>query len=217
MLKHNQALGSRGTPKGLRGTGVHQHDRRTHVRQTALLRVAVLHAAGTRDLCVVKNISPDGLSARAYRTLAVGDHVQVEFKSGELLGGSVVWGRECDIGIVFPEPIDVEAVLAGTWVTEPKSRRNLPRIAIDCGGRLKTHLGTFDVTLQDISQSGARVEAEAPGIDRGEVLLNLPGLPPIAGVIRWLRGTQVGISFNECIAFERLARWIEARRVRSFA
>lgn len=216
MLKQNRALGSRRTPEGLRAAGAHQHDRRTHVRQTALLRVAVLHAAGTRDLCVVKNISPDGLSARVYRKLAVKEQVQVEFKSGELLGGSVVWGRDCDIGIVFPEPVDVGAVLAGSWVTEPKSRRNLPRIAIGCRGRLKMHLRTFDVTLQDISQSGARLEAEAPEIDGGEVLLNLPGLPPIAGVTRWVRGTQVGVSFNECIAFERLARWIEARRGGSF-
>jgi hypothetical protein len=68
------------------------------------------------------------------------------------------------------------------------------------------------VRLQDISQAGARLEIEEPKVSGGEVTLSLPDLPPVAGVIRWAGGTQLGVSFNECIAFERLARWIEARR-----
>jgi hypothetical protein len=172
----------------------------------------VLHAASSRELCVVRNISPSGLSARAYRRLAKGEQVQIEFKSGEMLSGSVVWERDWDVGIAFPQPIDVEAVLASRWITETAKRRNLPRIAIECDGRLRTGLQSFDVRLQDISQAGARLEMPEPKVTAGEVTLSLPDLPPVAGVIRWADGAELGISFNECIAFDRLARWIQARR-----
>ena len=60
-------------------------ERRRHERQLALLRVALLHAGGSSDICVVKNISPTGLSARAYRPHATGEQVEIEFRSGELL------------------------------------------------------------------------------------------------------------------------------------
>jgi hypothetical protein len=78
-----------------------QASRRRQVRQLALLRVALLHSGGVSDICVVRNVSPNGLSARLYRKLSPGDDVEIEFRSGELLAGSVVWEEESDVGIVF--------------------------------------------------------------------------------------------------------------------
>ena len=69
-------------------------ERRRQVRQLALLRVALLHSGGVSDICVVRNVSPNGLSARVYRKFRAGDAVEIEFRSGELLGGSVVWEEE---------------------------------------------------------------------------------------------------------------------------
>jgi PilZ domain-containing protein len=212
MLLHSRSIAADDTPEAPQARRA-RLERRRQARHVALLRVAVLHAAGVRDLCVVKNISSSGLSARAYRKLACDEPVQIEFKSGEMLSGSVVWERDWDVGIVFPKAIDVEAVLASRWVTEPGRRRNLPRIELECEGQLSTGLGSFDVALQDISQGGARVEIQTPRFELGEVVsLSLPDLPPVRGVVRWVGGCGVGISFNECIAFETLARWVHARR-----
>lgn len=187
-------------------------ERRREKRHVALLRVALLHAQGTKDLCVVKNVSSTGLSIRAYRKFVGGEHVEVEFRSGELLNGSVVWQQDWDAGIVFPKPIDVDLVLASRWVTESGRRRNLPRIEVSCPGRLKSGLRFHEVALQDISQGGARVKFETPSVDAGNVVLHLPDLTPLAGVARWVGGAFVGISFNECIPFELLARWIHVHR-----
>jgi hypothetical protein len=52
----------------------------------------------------------------------------------------------------------------------------------------------------------------AHAVSLGKVELSLPDLPPIAGVVRWISGPNLGVSFNECLAFETLARWIQARR-----
>jgi hypothetical protein len=178
----------------------------------ALLRVALLHAGGVSDICVVKNVSANGLSARVYRRLEPGEQVEVEFRSGELLAGSVVWERECEVGIIFPERIDVTAVLASRSVVEASKRRALPRISVQCQGQLSTGLRSIDIVLQDISQGGASLETETQMADLSSVRLSLPDLPPVAGVVRWTSGTKVGVSFNECIAFEQLAQWIQARR-----
>jgi hypothetical protein len=186
-------------------------ERRRQIRQLALLRVALLHAGGVSDICVVRNVSPNGLSARVYRKLSAGDQVEIEFRSGELLAGSVVWEQQCDIGIVFPRPIDVALVLASRRSTEPR-RRALPRITVDCVGQLSNGLQSMDVMLRDISQGGASLESPVEAPDFANVHLSLPDLPPIAAVVRWTSGPNLGLSFNECLAFETLARWIQARR-----
>ena len=187
-------------------------ERRRQVRQLALLRVALLHADGASDICVVRNVSPNGLSARVYRKLSAGDQVQIEFRSGELLAGAVVWEEEYDIGIVFPRPIDVAQVLASRWSAQATKRRALPRIIVDCAGQLSNGLRSIEIRLRDISQGGANLVSEAPLTGLGKVRLSLPDLPPVAGVVRWTSGTNLGVSFNECLAFEMLARWIQARR-----
>jgi hypothetical protein len=69
-------------------------------------------------------------------------------------------------------------------------------------------LRSVDVVLRDISQGGASLESEARAAGLGKVQLSLPDLPPIAGVVRWISGPSLGVSFNECLAFETLARWI---------
>src|SRR3990170_6108830 len=195
---------------------LHEHrgrrEQRGHKRHVALLRVALLHARGSKELCVVRNISPGGLSARVYRKLAGGEHVEVEFRSGERLGGNVVWERDWEVGITFPDLIDVDAVLASRWVTESGRGRSLPRIQIDCRGQLKMGARSYGVVLQDISQGGAKVQTQTPIMDGGGLVLSLPDLPPVAGVVRWVGGAEVGISFNECIPFDQLARWIQKHR-----
>jgi PilZ domain-containing protein len=65
--------------------------------------------------------------------------------------------------------------------------------------------------LRDISQGGASLETRAHAGGLGNVQLSLPDLLPIAGVVRWISGPNLGVSFNECLAFETLARWIQAR------
>jgi hypothetical protein len=212
MLDHDRVTSPAGPGLGSQHGRKAQLDRRGHKRQRALLRVALLHTEGTKDLCVVKNISASGLSARVYRRLAGNSHVRVEFRSGELLSGSIVWERDWDVGIVFPKPIDVDSVLASRWITEEGRRRTLPRIDLACRGQLTAGSRSLNVMLQDISQGGARVQTEAPVTDLRNIVLSLADLPPIPGVVRWMGGTEVGISFNECVAFEQLARWIQMQR-----
>jgi hypothetical protein len=187
-------------------------ERRRQPRQMALLRVALLHGQGANDICLVKNLSANGLSARAYRKLAVDEPIEIEFRSGELFAGSVIWERNWEFGLAFPQPIDVATILGSRWVTENSKRRALPRIAVDCDGQLSDGFRTIKITLRDISQGGASVQASASMTLMSNVVLTLPNLPLLTGVVRWNLENALGIAFNECVAFERLAQWIHARR-----
>lgn len=187
-------------------------ERRRQPRQVALLRVALLHAQGANDICLVKNLSANGLSAQVYRRLTIDEPVEIEFRSGELLAGSVVWEHDWEVGLAFPQPIDVAEVLASRWVTENGRRRAVPRIPVDCRGQLSDGLRSLQIVLRDISQCGASVQTKVPLSLMSNVVMILPDLPPLAGVVRWTGKDTIGISFNECLAFERLARWIHERR-----
>jgi hypothetical protein len=123
--------------------------------------VALLYSEGVSDTCVVPNVSPNGLPARVYRKLRAGDQVEIEFRSGELLAGSVVWEEEYDIGVVFPRPIDIAQLLASRWSTQTEKRRALPRITVDCARQLSNGLRSVDVMLRDVSQCGASLESQA--------------------------------------------------------
>lgn len=187
-------------------------DRRNHVRHVTMLRVAILYTEGGKDLCVVKNISAGGLSARVYRTFQVGERVDVELRFDERIEGTVQWVRDFEIGIAFPEEIDVAAVLTSRWVTEDGRRQRLPRIELECRCRFRVGSRFYLASLVDISQGGAKLQTHRPIQGSGDAILTLPELGSLESAIRWSHGNRVGISFNERLPFELLVRWIEDRR-----
>jgi hypothetical protein len=199
-------------PKAIEESRVVDGDRRSHDRHVTILRVALLHTARSKELCVVRNISAGGLSARVYRTFAVGELVQVELKCDERIEGTVQWVRDCDIGIAFVREIEVEAVLTSRWVTEDGRRQRLPRIDLDCRCRLRVGSRFYLGTLRDISQGGAKVHVQRPFQGSGDAVLTLPELGFLESSVRWSHRTIVGLSFNERLPFTVLAHWLQKHR-----
>jgi hypothetical protein len=186
-------------------------DRRSHSRHLTLFRVALLHFEGREILCVVREISAGGLSARSYQALFVGDRVQAELRAGELIEGSVIWVRGWDVGIAFVAPVDVDEVLKSRWVKEDGRRQRLPRVHLECRARLRiaSRCG-IPVKVEDLSQRGAKIRLEKPVSEMGDATLTLPDLPPIAVVIRWRNDDLMGLSFIDSLSFDRLALWLQA-------
>ncbi len=187
-------------------------DRRSHERHLTILRVALLHTAEAKELCVVRNISAGGLSARVYRRFELDEAVEVEFRSEERLRGSVKWVRGFEIGIAFAESIEVETVLASRWASEDGRRQRLPRIELQCRCQLRIGSRFYLATLQDISQGGAKVLLGRPLQGTADAILTLPNLGWLEGSVRWSHGATVGLAFNERLPFELLVRWIQERR-----
>lgn len=63
-----------------------------------------------------------------------------------------------------------------------------------------------EVRIADISQGGAKVEADFLRLG-DQVVIAIYGLGTCRGVICWADGGRAGISFNAPIAFNQLASW----------
>src|SRR5258708_39388346 len=112
MSKHDRiARVTAALPAPRRDDKRHQ-ERRAQPRQLALLRVALLRANGVRDLCVVKNISPSGLSARIYYKITGGGDVADAIPSPNLPPASAVLARGWEKARRFPSAINIKSFFA---------------------------------------------------------------------------------------------------------
>lgn len=187
-------------------------NRRSYTRYVMVLRDGFLHAGGQRVPCVVRNISSGGLLARIYRPVELGESLRIELAGGRLLDGTVLWTRNWEVGVAFSRPIDVEAVLAEQWVTETGGdRRTSHRVAVECPATLQVRRRFYYGKLCDLSPTGARVRTRGTVKKIGEATLSLPGLPPLPADIRWVNGSDCGLSFLEHVPAEALAVWLEER------
>lgn len=187
-------------------------ERRREQRQVTVRRVGLVHTDEGEELCLVRNISADGLMARVYRQFRPGEKVGLELKSDSLLAGTIAWANHYEIGVEFDAPIDVADVLAARWAGEAQQRPRLPRLELDCPAILRQGAKSQRARVCDISLRGAKIRAPAPVAPSAQIVLTLPDLPCIHGVVRWAHGGEAGLLFNECLPFEVLARWAEDHR-----
>jgi len=182
-------------------------------RTVTTLLVGKLTCRGTVEhLCRVRNISMGGMMLETHYTLGYGNWVSVELRSGDRLQGSVVWSSEGRAGVEFPQPIDVDYILAQAKAgldrfCGPAPRA--PRFDVECEARISVFGRHIDVTLENISQSGARIVLLRPPREDTEIILSVPGLPSRRCTTRWSRENKAGLIFLEPISYNDLAPWLE--------
>ena len=188
-------------------------NRRAHPRHVLVRRSGIIHVTdGSRQPCVIVNISAGGLLARTYRPTVPGERVRIELVPGETIGGSVLWAQDWSLGIAFDELIDVEALLAREWVAEAvQDRRRAPRFKADCPASLRVNARFHYGRICDISGGGARFRGKKALRKTGPALLTHPDLPPLRAAIAWVRDEDCGLVFDEEIPQEAVSRWLESR------
>ena len=187
-------------------------ERRSDARNLSILKAAILRTALGEELCLVRNISRGGLMAHIFSDLEVGDSVKIEFRSAKVVRGRVVWRRPELMGVRFSQFIDMAEVL-----TDPKPRAGhvarAPRVAVNVPARLRSGARYQAAAIGNISQAGARIYLSEPDRVGDEVVLSVPGLPVLAGSVRWRADSCAGIAFNELLAFEDVGRWISSHNI----
>jgi hypothetical protein len=180
-------------------------DRRSEERYLSLLRVGAMTVGGTRELCLIRNISGGGMMIRAYSPIAVGTRLSIELKQGDPVSGIVQWIENGLTGVTFDSPIDVLALLASG--TGPRPR--LPRIEVDCTAWVRQDGDVLRTRAVNISQGGIRVETAARLSAGADVVVTLPGLTPAPGVVKWSDGRAFGIGFNRALVLSELVSWLQ--------
>ena len=186
-------------------------ERRDSDRQLTLFRVGSLMIGERRELCLIKNISGGGMMIRAYCAIQPGARVSVELKCGEPVEGTARWVEGDTVGIAFDEPVDVVELLA-TSMEGPRPR--MPRIAVDCIAWIREGADTHRVFARDVSQGGLKVSTDRTLGIGGEVMITLPGLAPIAGIVRWRESGCYGLTFNKVLPLPLLVGWLNEQRER---
>lgn len=195
------------------GEAVADPDRRQESRQATLHLVAKLHTPKGETLCLVRNISPGGLTAHVYSTLDIGSAVVFEFASGALIGASVVWQRDSVAGAQFVDRVDIATVFGLRDLSPPSPGPRAPRIALDLPATIRVGARHRAVTLNNISQGGAKIhstELLEPGL---KLTLLVNGLAPLTGRVRWNRDGFAGVAFYTPVPFDLLAQWIPMAQI----
>jgi len=184
-------------------------NRREGERILTLYRVGSIIIGGTRELCLIKNISAGGMMIRAYCEVSCDTPVSVELKSGHPIEGAVSWVRDESVGITFDSPVDVIELLSAS-MEGPRPR--MPRIEVDCFATVRDGADVRRVHVRDISQGGLKAESSAIMASGTDVIVSLPGLEPQPGVVRWNHGGFTGITLNQLLPLPILVGWLEQQR-----
>jgi hypothetical protein len=186
-------------------------ERRSSDRIISIYKSATIWVNGCQGLCLIKNISSGGLMGKVHETLPVSATIAIEIRSGVLTYGTIVWTNDLMVGVQFAEPIDVMDILHASSERGDRSPR-MPRLNIPAPARLLVDGISRKVRVVDVSQGGAKIEADflRPG---DPVVISIEGLDACGGAICWVDDGRAGVSFNSPIAFEQLACWALQRQL----
>ncbi len=186
-------------------------ERRDADRTLTLFRVGSLIIEERRELCLIKNVSAGGMLIRAYCAVPAGTRVSIELKCGEAVDGTARWIKDDTVGVEFEELIDVVELLA-TSMEGPRPR--MPRIEVDCAAWIREGAEAHRVDALDVSQGGVKIASDQSFIVDGHVVVTLPGLPPVAGTVRWNNSGCFGVTFNKVLPLPMLVGWLHEQRER---
>jgi len=184
------------------------HERRRSIRHTAVMQIAkISFGLGREELCLVRDISPEGLKAEIYVPAESGEHVEIEVRTGHKLSGHIAWAKADQIGVAFDEPMPMAAMLAHCSFDERVATLRPPRLNVAMNGLLK--LGTEEkaVRIGNVSQAGVQIRADDPLHPGAPCAIALPGLHPRAATIRWWRGDQAGLLLSDPFDYTEFAEW----------
>lgn len=171
-------------------------------RFTVLIRAAKLVSEAGEFLCVIRDVSQTGLSARIFHPLPDCGPLLIELQNGDRYEAQAVWQEADRAGFRFLRPVDVARLVQ---VPSRFARRAI-RLNLAAPAQMLAGSEATSVIIHDISQQGAKIEvAQQFSIDQ-RVTLSSEGLPEIPAKVRWRREGQCGLIFEETFQFGELAR-----------
>lgn len=181
-------------------------DMRAAKRVTLMLRVAKIVGENFELPCIIRDVSSKGVRLRLFQQLAAETRLALELGNGEVFFIEKVWDRGDEAGFRFSADIDVEAFIAEA---SPYPRRQI---------RLRTHIpalaasrgAVHAVTLRDLSQNGAGIEASVPLDFDQRLRIDAAGLPTIEARVRWCSHPEYGVVFERTFRLDHFAEMIAA-------
>jgi len=183
-------------------------ERRRSIRHTTVMQVAKIRlGSGREELCLLRDISPEGLKAELYVPVEAGGHIEIELRTGHVMGGCIAWAEAGLIGVSFDEPMPMAAMMAHCSFDDRMGKLRPPRINVDMRGLLKFGIEERGVRIGNISQAGVQIDIDQPLQAGAPCAIGMPGLPLRSATIRWWRDDQAGLLLAEPLDYPEFAEW----------
>ena len=176
-------------------------EQRIAPRFTLLIRTAKLICSSGEYLCIVRDASSSGVSVRTFHPLPQTQYT-LELPNGDQHAIERVWEEEGSAGFRFPVPVDIDRLLNN----KGRFAKRAVRLKLQLPALISCHGRTAGVVIHNISQQGAQVESPLYlAIDQA-LRLEADNLPVIQARVRWRRGSDYGLVFDDTFQFAELAR-----------
>ena len=183
-------------------------DRRRSVRHAVVNQVAKIRlASGREELCLLRDISAEGLKAEVYVALERGASIDIELRTAHTVSGKVVWVADKDIGVAFDAPIPAAAMLAHCSFEANGGSLRPPRLKVNLRGLLRIGAAAQMVSIGNISQAGMQIAAPTPLQTGAACSVALSGLPARAASVCWWREGEAGLMLTEPFDYPTFAQW----------
>lgn len=176
-------------------------DARAAPRLALLIRSAKLTSAEGEFLCVVRDASENGVSVRLFHPLPRDVPLTLEMPNGDRHAVERVWEEEDRAGFRFRDPADIARIVEGPSTFAKRAMR--VRLEVPC--ELLANGRAVPAVVRNLSQTGALIHtAERLSLIQ-RIKLRAGGMPEIAAKVRWRRGDDYGLSFEDTFQFAELA------------
>lgn len=186
-------------------------ERREEPRHHTVRFTAKLIDEVGENLCLLRDISAEGMMANVYSDMHVDEQVLVEFPNGQRVRATLIWRHDDSAGFQFTKTIDIDRLLHRENDELP---RRAPRIHFETLARIILEESSHLVRVQDISLGGAKLETGPVGLSGDHLRIQFDGLPIKSVCIRWVDEGHIGVKFDHPMSFDELCVWLNARRPR---
>ena len=183
-------------------------DRRRSVRHADVNQVAkIMLSSGREELCLLRDISAEGLKAEVYIPLERGASLDIELRTAHTVRGKVVWVADKDIGVAFDAPIPAAAMLAHCSFEVNGGSLRPPRLKVNLRGLLRIGAAARMVSIGNISQAGMQIAVPEPLRTGTACSVALSGLPARAAAVCWWRDGDAGLMLTDPFDYPTFAQW----------
>lgn len=190
-------------------------------RFTLLIRTAKLVCGPAEFLCVIRDVSAEGISIRLFHPLPTAEHLPediggqfvLEMQTGDRHPVSLVWAKPGEAGFKFHTPVDVEQMIRRA---SRFPKREL-RFAAELPVKLAFSGEKYPATLHNISQQGAMIHTGQYLKIAQSMWIEGSPLPDIEAKVCWRHGDQYGLIFDTTFRMGDLAEIIHLLQKRILA
>ncbi|MDG6079353.1 PilZ domain-containing protein [Erythrobacter litoralis] len=176
-------------------------DQRSAPRFLSLIRAAKLVCGQGEFLCVIRDVSANGIGLRTFHNLPTDPQLALELQNGEQFELEEVRREGFDASYQFRKPIEVDRLIHETW-NYPKRQLRLnitvPLVITTLTQRAKA------VTL-NLSQQGARIECDQIFSIDQTVRIEGAGIADVRAKVRWRRDENYGLVFENTYSLREFA------------